>query len=46
MRSMRISEGDPMVLFSSTIGNVLWAFLILSLTLPPLLKRLRKAKAL
>ncbi len=42
MRSMRISEGDPMVLFSSTIGNILWVFLILSLVLPALRKRLKK----
>ncbi len=46
MRSMRISEGDPMVLFSSTIGNVLWVFLVLSLTLPTLLRRMRKSKSL
>jgi putative tricarboxylic transport membrane protein len=46
MRSMRISQGDPMVLFSSKIGNVLWIFLILSLILPPLLRRFRKATSL
>jgi putative tricarboxylic transport membrane protein len=34
MRALRISEGDPMVLFSSTIGNILWTFLVLSLILP------------
>ncbi len=44
MRSMRISEGDPMVLFSSTIGNFLWVFLVLSLVLPPLRKRLKRNK--
>ncbi len=42
MRSMRLSEGDPMVLFSSTIGNILWVFLVLSLVLPALRKRLKK----
>jgi putative tricarboxylic transport membrane protein len=42
MRALRISEGDPMVLFSSTIGNVLWAFLVLSLILPPVIERIRK----
>lgn len=42
MRSMRLSEGDPMVLFSSTIGNILWVFLLLSLVLPALRKRLKK----
>ncbi len=44
MRSMRISEGDPMILFSSTIGNFLWVFLVLSLVLPPLRKRLKRDK--
>ena len=44
MRSMRISEGDPMVLFSSTIGNFLWVFLLLSLVLPPLGSVLRRIK--
>jgi len=42
MRALRISEGDPMVLFSSTLGNVLWAFLVLSLILPPVIERIRK----
>lgn len=42
MRSMRLSQGDPMVLFSSTIGNILWVFLLLSLVLPALRKRLKK----
>lgn len=46
MRSMRISEGDPMVLFSSTIGNVLWVFLVFSLTLPTLLRFMKKSKKL
>jgi putative tricarboxylic transport membrane protein len=34
VRALRISQGDPTVLFSSTLGNVLWAFLALSLALP------------
>ena len=34
MRALRISQGDIMVLFSSTVGNVLWAMLVLSLLLP------------
>ncbi|MEW6670156.1 MAG: tripartite tricarboxylate transporter permease [Thermodesulfobacteriota bacterium] len=42
MRALRISEGDPTVLFSSTIGNVLWVLLALSLILPPVIERLRK----
>jgi putative tricarboxylic transport membrane protein len=33
-RSLRISQGDLSVLFSSTLGNVLWAFLVFSLVLP------------
>ena len=36
VRALRISQGDPTVLFSSTLGNVLWAFLVLSLALPVL----------
>ena len=34
VRSLRISEGDFSILFSSTLGNVLWALLVLSLVLP------------
>ena len=34
VRALRISQGDLTVLFSSTIGNILWAFLVLSLALP------------
>jgi putative tricarboxylic transport membrane protein len=34
MRALRISQGDPMILFSSTLGNVLWVALLLSLLLP------------
>jgi putative tricarboxylic transport membrane protein len=33
-RALRISQGDLTVLFSSTLGNVLWGFLVLSLVLP------------
>jgi putative tricarboxylic transport membrane protein len=33
-RALRISQGDLMVLFSSTLGNVLWGLLVLSLVLP------------
>ncbi len=35
-RSLRISQGDLSILFSSTIANVLWGFLVLSLVLPGL----------
>jgi putative tricarboxylic transport membrane protein len=34
VRSLRISEGDFSILFSSPLGNVLWALLALSLALP------------
>jgi len=34
VRALRISEGDVLVLFSSTLGNVLWGLLVLSLVLP------------
>ncbi|WP_291296244.1 tripartite tricarboxylate transporter permease [Elioraea sp.] len=34
LRSLRIGQGDPMILFSSTVGNVLWAMLVISVVLP------------
>jgi len=34
VRALRLSQGDLTVLFSSAIGNVLWALLVLSLALP------------
>jgi putative tricarboxylic transport membrane protein len=34
VRALRLSEGNLMILFSSTLGNVLWAMLVLSLVLP------------
>jgi putative tricarboxylic transport membrane protein len=46
VRSLRLGEGDPMVLFSSTTGNVLWALLVLSLAAPALRAWRRKVKAL
>ena len=42
LRALRISQGDLTVLFSSTIGNVLWIMLLLSLILPVLRQRFRK----
>ena len=39
---LRISEGDPAVLFSSPLGNVLWGLLAVSLALP-FLRRKRPA---
>ncbi len=38
VRALRISEGDVLVLFSSTLGNVLWGLLVLSLVVPYLRK--------
>lgn len=43
-RALRLSQGDLGVLFSSTLGNVLWALLALSLILP-VLRRRGRAKA-
>jgi putative tricarboxylic transport membrane protein len=34
LRALRISQGDPLVLFSSTLAKVLWALLALSIALP------------
>ena len=34
VRALRLSEGDVTILFSSPLGNVLWALLALSLVLP------------
>jgi len=45
MLAMRISNNDPMVMFSSNIGNVLWVCLILTLAVPPLIERRRKRAA-
>jgi putative tricarboxylic transport membrane protein len=41
-RSLRISQGDLTVLFSSTLANVLWGLLVLSLVLPGLRGYLRR----
>jgi len=34
LRALRMSQGDPMVLFSSGLGNTLWAFLAVTLIFP------------
>lgn len=34
LRALRIGGGDPMVMFSSTTGNVLWLLLIFSVAVP------------
>ncbi|MEZ5933623.1 MAG: tripartite tricarboxylate transporter permease [Alphaproteobacteria bacterium] len=45
LRAMRIAQGDPWFLFSSTLGNVLWVCLALSLLIPWLMNRRREAQA-
>jgi putative tricarboxylic transport membrane protein len=46
LRALRISQGDLSVLFSSTLGNVLWVALALSLILPVIMSwRRRRAAA-
>jgi putative tricarboxylic transport membrane protein len=42
VRALRLSEGDPSILFSSTLGNILWTFLVLSLVLPAIRNAFRK----
>jgi putative tricarboxylic transport membrane protein len=44
VRALRLSEGDPRILFSSTIGNVLWGLLVLSLLFPVMRTWLGKRK--
>jgi putative tricarboxylic transport membrane protein len=34
LRALRIGQGDPMVLFSSPLGNALWVMVLLALMLP------------
>jgi putative tricarboxylic transport membrane protein len=45
VRALRLSEGDPMILFSSLTGNILWGLLVLSLIVPALRAWRRKLKA-
>lgn len=44
LRAMRISEGDPMTLFSSKLGNVLWVLLVVTLAAPYVLEWWRKRR--
>ena len=46
LRALKKSEGDIMVLFSSSLGNVLWLALVVSLVLPIVFDRRRKKKEL
>src|SRR3546814_3554971 len=34
LRALRIGGDDPMVMFSSTVGHILWALLVFSIVLP------------
>ena len=45
LRALKMSDGDPMVLFSSSLGNMLWAALVITLILPAFFKRRRRSKA-
>jgi len=45
LRALRISQGDVMVVFSSTIGNILWVLLVISLFVPVIMDRRRKKAA-
>ncbi|MCJ8145032.1 tripartite tricarboxylate transporter permease [Ancylobacter sp. A5.8] len=45
MRALRISGNDPWVFFSSTVGNVLWVALVLSLLLPSVVQWRRNRAA-
>ena len=42
LRAMKMAQGNIMVIFSSTIGNILWVFLIISLALPYILAYRRR----
>lgn len=42
LRALRIGQGDPMVLFSSPLGNALWAMVVLALMLPWVRERRKK----
>jgi putative tricarboxylic transport membrane protein len=44
LRAMKMSQGDVMVIFSSTIGNTLWIFLAISLAIPYIMEYRRKKR--
>jgi len=46
LRALRISEGDLMTLFSSTLGNVLWVLLVLSFFTQPLKRLFTKSETM
>jgi putative tricarboxylic transport membrane protein len=39
LRALRVGQGDPMILFSSPLGNVLWVMVVAALVLPYLRSR-------
>ncbi|MFC1664036.1 tripartite tricarboxylate transporter permease [Pseudomonadota bacterium] len=41
LRALKISEGDPSILFSSTLGNILWVGLAISIATPFIMDRRR-----
>ena len=43
--ALKLSQGDVMVLFSSTLGNVLWAALVASIALPYFMEWRRKRRS-
>jgi len=46
LRALRIAQGDILVLFSSTIGNVLWVFLVISVASPYVMNALHRRQSL
>jgi putative tricarboxylic transport membrane protein len=44
LRALKMSQGDPSVLFSSSLGNALWVCLFLSIGLPYYLDHRRKRR--
>jgi putative tricarboxylic transport membrane protein len=44
IRALKMSQGDVMVLFSSTLGNILWICLLLNLAIPIWFERRRGRK--
>ncbi|MEQ9328103.1 MAG: tripartite tricarboxylate transporter permease [Rhodospirillales bacterium] len=42
LRALKMSDGDAMVLFSSTLGNILWVMLVATIVLPYVLQYRRK----
>lgn len=46
LRAMKMSQGDIMVIFSSSIGNSLWVLLVISLMMPYIMDYRRKKRQL